>query len=101
MNLPKAFPMPTLATIDISGMKIMPVYSCEIISVKVTVLLTFSTENGGGAISGNPSGTLPKLKRCCRFKWETSKYNIQNNIKVINVPKCTLSNLFVKWNEMK
>lgn len=60
--LPKAFAMPTLDTIDISGMKIIPVCSSDIISPKVIVLLSFSTVNGGGEISGNPPGTLPIIK---------------------------------------
>lgn len=62
-NLPKALAIPTLETIEINGMKMMPVLSSETISPKVIVVLSFSTEKGGGETSGKPFGTLPKTKK--------------------------------------
>lgn len=61
-NSPKALAIPTLETIEIKGMNMIPVFSSETISLNVIVVLSFSTENGGGATSGNPPGTLPETK---------------------------------------
>lgn len=61
--LPKAFAIPILATIDINGIKRIPVFSSDIMSPKVMVLLSFSIEKAGGDISGNPPGTVPAQKR--------------------------------------
>lgn len=47
--------------IEISGMKMIAVFSSDTISPKVIVLLFFSTTKGGGEISGNPPGTLPGM----------------------------------------
>lgn len=51
-----------LETMEIKGMKMIPVFSSDTISLKVIVLLPVSTVNGGGETTGNPPGTLPTTK---------------------------------------
>lgn len=58
--LQKALAIPTFAMIAMNGMTMIPVPNSALMSMKVNVLLPFSTENAGKDTFGHPEGTFAK-----------------------------------------